>query len=94
MKLSKNRKSHLVSRWKENPNLTWWENLFSQMAKTPFLEGQNDRGWVATFDWIIADGNNAIKVLEGNYSNTRASRSRFKAERERRAIMTFDQEQK
>jgi hypothetical protein len=94
LKLSKSRKTHLISRWKENPNLSWWENLFIQMAKIPFLEGQNDRGWVATFDWIIANDNNAVKVLEGNYPNARASPTGSKAERERRAIMTFDQEQK
>ena len=63
------------------------------MTEIPFLEGQNDRGWVATFDWIIANDNNAVKVLEGNYPNARASPTLSKVGRERRAIMTFDQEQ-
>ncbi|SFA70713.1 phage replisome organizer N-terminal domain-containing protein [Clostridium frigidicarnis] len=34
----------------------------------PFLKGQNDRGWVITFDWFVKP-NNFIKVLEGNYNN-------------------------
>lgn len=33
-----------------------------------FLKGQNDRGWIITFDWLIKP-NNFIKVLEGNYIN-------------------------
>nr|DAN99150.1 MAG TPA: replisome organizer [Caudoviricetes sp.] len=33
-----------------------------------FLKGQNDRGWIITFDWFIKP-NNFIKVLEGNYIN-------------------------
>ena len=32
----------------------------------PFLLGQNERGWVITFDWLIKPSNFA-KVLEGNY---------------------------
>ena len=32
----------------------------------PFLIGQNERGWVITFDWFIKPSNFA-KVLEGNY---------------------------
>ena len=33
-----------------------------------FLVGQNNRGWVVTFDWLIKP-NNFIKVLEGNYAD-------------------------
>ncbi len=31
-----------------------------------FLKGQNNRGWIITFDWFIKP-NNFVKVLEGNY---------------------------
>lgn len=36
--------------------------------KSSFLKGQNKRGWVITFDWLIRP-NNFIKVLEGNYTD-------------------------
>jgi uncharacterized protein YdaU (DUF1376 family) len=40
-------------------------------ADTPFLTGQNDRGWKCSFDWLIANDTNCIAVLEGKYEGTR-----------------------
>ena len=37
--------------------------------QTPFLSGSNDRGWVANFDWFIANDSNYLKVIEGKYQN-------------------------
>lgn len=37
-------------------------------AKTPFLAGAGERGWRASFDWLIADAGNARKVLGGEYA--------------------------
>ena len=39
-------------------------------AKTPFLAGAGERGWRASFDWLIADAGNARKVLHGEYAPT------------------------
>lgn len=36
-----------------------------------FLCGNNKSGWAITFDWFVRP-NNFIKVLEGNYNDTRA----------------------
>ncbi|HYW37938.1 MAG TPA: hypothetical protein VE957_07490 [Terriglobales bacterium] len=36
-------------------------------ASTLFLLGENDRGWKANFDWLIANDTNCIAVLEGKY---------------------------
>jgi len=38
------------------------------MNQGPFLKGIGGRGWVADFDWIIANGTNWLKVMEGKYS--------------------------
>lgn len=38
------------------------------IQKSAFLRGQNSRGWIITFDWLIRP-NNFIKVLEGNYDD-------------------------
>lgn len=35
--------------------------------KTPFLRGEGENGWKATFDWFVANDRNLYKVLEGNY---------------------------
>jgi hypothetical protein len=57
-------------------------------AATPFLAGDGNRGWRASFDWLIANRSNARKVLEGEYApspagaaSTRARTSRSRAER-------------
>ena len=39
-------------------------------ARSDFLNGKNERAFIATFDWIIKP-NNFPKVLEGNYDNDR-----------------------
>lgn len=36
-------------------------------AATPFLAGAGERGWRASFDWFIANDENARKVLAGRY---------------------------
>ena len=40
---------------------------------SPFLKGQNAKGWIITFDWFLKP-NNFIKVLEGNYDERNNSR--------------------
>ncbi len=39
-------------------------------AATPFLAGAGERGWRASFDWLIADPDNSRKVLHGEYAPT------------------------
>jgi hypothetical protein len=36
---------------------------------TPFLCGENARGWRADFDWFVANHTNAYRVLEGKYES-------------------------
>jgi hypothetical protein len=50
-------------------SLQEWGEVFRLMIVTPFLCGQNDRGWKADFDWITANDANAGKILEGKYKN-------------------------
>lgn len=49
---------------------------FSEAVKLctsmPFLLGNNPRGWVATFDWLVENDRNLAKVLEGNYKDSGA----------------------
>lgn len=45
------------------------ENLFKKMQASKFMKGDNKQGWKATFDWVFENGQNWVKVLEGNYDN-------------------------
>lgn len=45
--------------------------LFTLAQESDFLKGINDRGWICSFDWLI-NCNNAVKVLEGNYTKSSA----------------------
>jgi uncharacterized protein YdaU (DUF1376 family) len=43
-----------------------WRPALVKIAVSPFLRGENDRGWRATFDWFITP--DAVpKIMEGKY---------------------------
>lgn len=63
------REQHCRARLKERP-LEKWREIFRLIASTPFLCGQNDRGWKADFDWITKNDDSAAKILEGKYVTT------------------------
>lgn len=44
-----------------------WIEIIKACAQSKFLTGGGDRGWKATFDWLIK-GNSAVRVLEGEFS--------------------------
>lgn len=44
-----------------------FEQIIDHIKKQDFLLGKNDRGWVASFDWLIENDTNYIKVLEEKY---------------------------
>lgn len=63
------------ARLKQCP-LEYWKAVFTKMNTTPFLKGENDRGWKSTFDWIINCVENADKVMAGAYDGVpRGNRS-------------------
>lgn len=60
------RKVSVGARWSEHPDLGFWAAYFGRVESSPFLKGKNERGWKATFDWIMQPAN-MDKVLEGKY---------------------------
>ena len=42
-------------------------NAIENVRNSDFLRGENNRGWMITFDWFVKP-NNFTKVLEGNYN--------------------------
>jgi len=43
--------------------------VFEKMQASDFLRGGNARGWKASFDWLLVNDNNWVKVYEGQYDN-------------------------
>ena len=63
------RKKKIQARTKTLKSLKDWENLFQKVENAAFLKGQNKYGWRATFDWLIKNDQNPVKVLEGQYDS-------------------------
>lgn len=54
--------------WKLHPGEDYWIKVIGILARSKFCTGDNDRGWVATFDFLLQpDTHN--KALEGKYSS-------------------------
>lgn len=68
IKLTKARIIHAKQRLVEH-GLDWWLSVIKRIDASTFCHGGNDRGWLATFDWLIANEDNAVKVLEGKYDD-------------------------
>lgn len=76
-----------LPRWQEMPKprakqakaalrdrtLLSWAAVIQRINASSFCLGANDRGWVASPDWLIQPGV-AAKVLEGKYDNRQAGR--------------------
>lgn len=60
------RRTLLIQRWKEYPNLDDWKGYFEYISESPFLCGQNQKKWQPDLEWFIRP-NNLTKVLEGKY---------------------------
>lgn len=66
---SKERKDKCTIRLKDQNFIKNFTLAVQKAQNSPFLCGENDRGWKATFDWLITNETNIFKVLEGKYDN-------------------------
>lgn len=79
------RQKNLMARWRQvcsedkmdkASGLDWFRWYFQTAHKSKFLTGcaggKGDRVWKADFEWLI-NGSNFAKVVEGRYSNERAT---------------------
>lgn len=57
-----------IERLAEQYSLEDIKLAFENAENSSFMKGKNDRGWNATFDWMIGE-TNFCKVLEGNYAD-------------------------
>jgi hypothetical protein len=65
--MTDSRKEKVKVRWGELGTIERFEEVFIKAESTPFLKGNNDRNWKATFDWLMENDKNYLKVLEGAY---------------------------
>ncbi len=49
------------------------DEIIDALQEQPFCLGDNERGWVADFTWLIKNSENYLKVLEHRYSNNKES---------------------
>lgn len=66
-KLTPQRKAAIKNRISES-GLNGLGDAFQKVSQSRFLNGENDRGWTADFDWILKPAN-FIKIIEGKYKN-------------------------
>ena len=70
--LSKGRDRKIRVRLNEKSDPAYWEDLMNRIVASPFLCGENDRGWRVDFDWLIVNDTNHVKVAEGKYGGNQS----------------------
>ena len=74
-KLTPQRKAALKARLADVGGIDGWVSALERARASPHLCGQNDRGWMASFDFLTRQSSFA-KLMEGNY-DPRSSNPRF-----------------
>ena len=79
--LSKSRKDKLKLRIKEFGEKMILDTI-KKISSSKFLMGDNKQNWKCSFDWLIENDKNILKVYEGNYdSEKKANEGENKKER-------------
>lgn len=61
------RRAKMKARLRE-VGLDGFRRAFEAIEESKFLRGENDKGWTATFDFVVSPSGMA-KIIEGNYGN-------------------------
>lgn len=72
--LTDKRRKHAKARLAKRP-LSEWRQIIAIVQASKFCRGENDRGWTASFDWLIASDDPAVKALEGTYDERKGPRA-------------------
>ena len=62
--LTDERRRKIRSRIAKRPSLAEWREAFEALQASAFYRGQNDRQWIADFDWVIKNDTVIAKLLE------------------------------
>jgi len=66
--ISEERRNKLKKRY-EKESFRDFTSILEAISKQDFLLGMNDRKWKVSFDWIIANNTNYLKILEYKYKS-------------------------
>lgn len=69
-RLTEPRTKALKARLAEAGGIEGWRLAISKVRDSPFLRGENDRGWKADFDFVLHP-KKFTKLMEGSYDSTR-----------------------
>lgn len=67
LSLSLERERKIRARLSKREFAERWQEAARKLNASSFARGDNNTGWVATFDWLFANDTNWLKALEGNY---------------------------
>jgi hypothetical protein len=70
-KFTDSRRNKLKTRLKEGLTLDKFIEAIENCRAKPFLSGDNDSGWTATFDWLIENSTNLEKAINNPYGLNR-----------------------
>ena len=62
------RRKHIRARGKEY-GADQCMRAIAMIGESPFLRGENDRGWQASIDWLFGSADAMVRVLEGKYKS-------------------------
>lgn len=80
------RLAKIKARMRERPDPGYWIGIVERIARSPFCQGDNQRGWRATFDWLLQPETH-LKVSEGKYDRLEKGRAGEVVTPERRAFI-------
>lgn len=90
--LTKQRRSALRQRIKEAGGIDGWKTACALVEQSPFLIGENDRGWRASFDFML-QAKSFTKIMEGAYerhANRKTGKSNYDDRLRNAAAMDFE----
>jgi len=72
--LTTGRRKKITARLDECGGLIGWQDALAKIRGSPFLRGDNDRGWRADLDFIL-QASSFTKLMEGSYDRTTVQRA-------------------
>jgi hypothetical protein len=75
LKASSPRWRHAAARLKEQPDLDYWREVIRRLAGWPWGRGENDRGWVAGFDYLVKPDTH-VRAMEGAFADRSAPKAK------------------
>lgn len=70
-----NRRKAVLARWKSYPCIDIFIEVFQIAEASSFMKGNNNRNWIADFDWMM-NANNFAKIREHKYDDSTSTRKK------------------